>query len=136
MVEDNLRASDGDREKIVEQLRLAMNEGRLTVHEFDDRLQKVYAARTYGELSPVLADLPVPKELRAIKKNAPALSVAAVPQWVIIMWIPWVAINALLLTIWVATGAGYFWPFWAAAPTAAALLIPTGIGVLIHKPKQ
>ncbi|WP_280242981.1 DUF1707 SHOCT-like domain-containing protein [Nocardia abscessus] len=42
--QDHVRASDADREKIVDQLRLAMNEGRLTLPEFDERLQQVYAA--------------------------------------------------------------------------------------------
>lgn len=130
--QENLRASDGDREKIVEQLRLAMNEGRLSLHEFDDRLQKVYAARTYGELQPVLADLPVPrdKKVRLDKQKRPR----AVPQWVIIMWIPWVAVNILILAIYLATGAGYFWPFWVEVPWGCALLIPTAIGIVVNKP--
>ncbi|MEV6557934.1 DUF1707 domain-containing protein [Nocardia sp. NPDC051756] len=122
---ENVRASDADREKIVEQLRHAMNEGRLTLHEYDDRLQQVYAAKTYGELNPVLADLPAqrvsrPRDLKRI------------PQWIVVMWTPWVFVNMLTLLIWVATGAGYFWPFWVAVPWGMALLIPTAIGITVR----
>ncbi|MFI6998792.1 DUF1707 domain-containing protein [Nocardia sp. NPDC050175] len=122
---ENVRASDADREKIVEQLRHAMNEGRLTLHEYDDRLQQVYSAKTYGELTPVLADLPAQRDSRApVSKR--------VPQWVVIMWTPWVFVNMLTLLIWVATGAGYFWPFWVAVPWGMALLIPTAIGITVQ----
>ncbi|WP_433756448.1 DUF1707 domain-containing protein [Nocardia sp. CA-135398] len=124
MGEERLRASDADREKIAEQLRVAMNDGRLSLHEYDDRLEQVYAAKTYGELSPLVSDLPVPR------KAVPGAQ--RVPQWVIIMWIPWVAVNALCLTIWLATGAGYFWPFWVAVPWGCALLIPSGIGLILQ----
>lgn len=62
MGNEHVRASDADREKIVERLRTAMNEGRLNLAEFDDRVQQVYAARTYGELSPILSDLPAVRD--------------------------------------------------------------------------
>ncbi|MFI6046406.1 DUF1707 domain-containing protein [Nocardia sp. NPDC051321] len=123
---ENVRASDADREKIVEQLRHAMNEGRLTLHEYDDRLQQVYSAKTYGELTPVLADLPAQRGSRAM------VPTNRIPQWVVIMWIPWVFVNMLTLLIWVATGAGYFWPFWVAVPWGMALLIPTAIGITVR----
>lgn len=54
----NLRASDADREQIVERLRGAANEGRLRADEFDDRLADALQARTYGELDAIVADLP------------------------------------------------------------------------------
>ncbi|MFB8277204.1 DUF1707 domain-containing protein [Nocardia colli] len=122
---ENVRASDADREKIVEQLRHAMNEGRLTLHEYDDRLQQVYAAKTYGELNPVLADLPAQRVSRS-------RDLKRIPQWVVVMWTPWVFVNMLTLLIWVATGAGYFWPFWVAVPWGMALLIPTAIGITVR----
>lgn len=52
------RASDGDRERVVARLRRAVGDGRLTMDEFDERVQSVYAARTYGELEDLTADLP------------------------------------------------------------------------------
>ncbi|WP_234390779.1 DUF1707 SHOCT-like domain-containing protein [Nocardia suismassiliense] len=122
---ENVRASDADREKIVEQLRWAMDEGRLTLHEYDDRLQQVYAAKTYGELTPLLSDLPAQRGSRAAQAKP-------VPQWVVIMWTPWVFVNMLCLLIWAATGMGDFWPFWVAVPWGCALLIPTAIGVIVR----
>ncbi|WP_432140850.1 DUF1707 SHOCT-like domain-containing protein [Streptomyces sp. bgisy084] len=61
MTEDlpELRASDSDRERVAEILRDAVAEGRLAMEEFDERLDAAYRARTYGELEPLTADLPV-----------------------------------------------------------------------------
>lgn len=54
-----MRASDADRERIAQVLHKATAEGRLDIHELDERLGAVYAARTYGELVPITADLVV-----------------------------------------------------------------------------
>lgn len=54
-----LRASDADRERIVEQLRQHTADGRLTMEEFDQRMSAAYAAKTYGELAELTRDLPV-----------------------------------------------------------------------------
>jgi hypothetical protein len=124
--QDHVRASDADREKIVDQLRLAMNEGRLTLPEFDERLQQVYAAKTYGELTPLLSDLPAQRQSQRARAEG-------IPQWITIMWTPWVFVNALCVAIYLATGAGYFWPFWVAVPWGLALLIPTTIGITTRK---
>lgn len=111
-----------------------MDEGRLSLHEYDDRLQRVYAAKTYGELAPLHSDLPV----RRTPRNTPTVA-KRIPLWVAIMWTPWVFVNALCVVIWVATGMGYFWPFWVAVPWGLALLIPTTIGMMVNRsdpPKQ
>ncbi|WP_369259778.1 DUF1707 domain-containing protein [Streptomyces sp. R35] len=55
-----LRASDADRERVSEQLRDALAEGRLDMEEFEERLEATYKARTYGELAPITRDLPGP----------------------------------------------------------------------------
>ncbi len=55
-----LRASDADREHVAERLREAALEGRLEPHELDERLGRALSARTYGELDPLIGDLPVP----------------------------------------------------------------------------
>lgn len=55
-----LRASDADRERVASVLRDAYVEGRLSQVEHEERLAEVYRAATYGELVPVLRDLPVP----------------------------------------------------------------------------
>jgi hypothetical protein len=54
----DLRVSDADRERVAERLRDAAGEGRLTVEELDERVERAYAARTAGELSTLTADLP------------------------------------------------------------------------------
>ena len=56
-----LRASDSDREHVAEALRHAAGEGRLTVDELDDRLNRAFAARTRAELEALLADV-VPRD--------------------------------------------------------------------------
>jgi hypothetical protein len=53
-----MRASDADRDRVAEQLREALAEGRLTVEEHAERLDAVYRARTYADLSPLVEDLP------------------------------------------------------------------------------
>ncbi|MFH8639593.1 DUF1707 SHOCT-like domain-containing protein [Streptomyces goshikiensis] len=53
-----LRASDADRERVVERLRDAVAEGRLDMEEFQERLEAAYASRTYAELEPLTRDLP------------------------------------------------------------------------------
>ncbi|MEU6823658.1 DUF1707 domain-containing protein [Streptomyces atriruber] len=64
----DLRASDADRDRVAEQLRDALAEGRLDMSEFDERLDATYKARTYGELEPLTRDLPS-HEVRSAKAN-------------------------------------------------------------------
>jgi hypothetical protein len=54
----SLRASDKDREHAAEILRDAAGEGRLGLDELDERLNAVYAAKTYADLEPIIQDLP------------------------------------------------------------------------------
>ncbi|MFE2995507.1 DUF1707 domain-containing protein [Nocardia sp. NPDC059246] len=134
MGQENMRASDRDREQIVDRLRVAMGEGRITLHEFDERLQQVYSARTYGELAPILSDLPVPRGPgRPVGRPDDG---GSVPVWVKIIWTPWVFVNLMCVVIWVATGMGYFWPIWVAVPWGLALLIPTSIGMVVQRDAQ
>jgi hypothetical protein len=51
-------AADADRERAVDVLKASFAEGRLTRAEYDDRAARGYAARTYGELAALTADLP------------------------------------------------------------------------------
>jgi Domain of unknown function (DUF1707)/Cell wall-active antibiotics response 4TMS YvqF len=52
-----LRASDADRERVVELLRGAGGDGRLDVDELDERVSAVYASRTVAALEALTADL-------------------------------------------------------------------------------
>lgn len=79
-----LRASDADRERVAEQLRVAATEGRLTSEELEDRLRSTYLSRTYGQLDELVADLPVASAPPAVRGRnrmpvwtKPALVVAA-----------------------------------------------------------
>ena len=71
-----MRASDADRERVAGLLRDAFAEGRLSPVEHEERLADVYRAATYGELVPVLHDLPVPPGTLAVPAGAGADVVA------------------------------------------------------------
>lgn len=54
----HLRISDADRHAVSERLRDAAAEGRIDLEELEERLEQAYAAKTYGDLAPLTADLP------------------------------------------------------------------------------
>lgn len=77
-----MRASDADREKVAQVLQQAHGEGRLDLHELDERLAAVYAAKTYGELVPLTADLglPAPAVMPVpLQHNLPASRIGGTP---------------------------------------------------------
>jgi uncharacterized membrane protein len=57
-VQPGMRASSADRERTLDVLKAAYGEGRLTKDEFDARSAGAMAARTYGQLMGIVADLP------------------------------------------------------------------------------
>jgi DUF1707 SHOCT-like domain len=67
----DLRVSHGDRDRVVEVLRVAAGDGRLTAEDLDERLEAALTARTHGELAALTTDLP------AIPDSAPG---APVPE--------------------------------------------------------
>ena len=52
-----MRASDADRDRVMEVLRAAAGDGRLTSDELDERLEAALSSRTLGELAALTADL-------------------------------------------------------------------------------
>jgi hypothetical protein len=60
----DVRASDVDRQRYVDQLRTHAADGRLTLDEFETRVEQAFAATTHGELRAVVADLPAPPRER------------------------------------------------------------------------
>lgn len=54
-----LRLSDADRTRVVGWLDTAVGEGRLTLPEYEERVDAVLRAKTYREVEPHLADLPI-----------------------------------------------------------------------------
>jgi len=67
-----LRASHADREQVVDLLKAAFVQGRLTQDELDGRIGQALAARTYAELAVLTADLPAEPERAPTAPLAPA----------------------------------------------------------------
>ncbi|HEY2507268.1 MAG TPA: DUF1707 domain-containing protein [Streptosporangiaceae bacterium] len=55
---DNYRASDADRDAVLTQLSEHFQAGRLTHTEFDERSDQALQAKTYGDLTALMSDLP------------------------------------------------------------------------------
>jgi hypothetical protein len=68
--EDRLRASDTDRDRVIDRLAQAAAEGRLTLEEYSERSETALAARTQGELAALTADIPA-SPVRAEAGTAP-----------------------------------------------------------------
>jgi Domain of unknown function (DUF1707) len=61
---DSLRASDADREAVVDRLREAAGEGRLEPDELEQRVEGALRARSYGDLAELVVDLPADSRMR------------------------------------------------------------------------
>ena len=57
MDRDQMRASESDRQVVMERLRQAVEEGRLDVPEYQERIDAAMQAKVYSELDILLADL-------------------------------------------------------------------------------
>jgi hypothetical protein len=135
MPEPHLRAADADRAAVATQLGDQMSAGRLTVAEYDERLTRAYAARTYGELEALTADLPRPAARPAAPAPAARPAVHGACGWSggpsrEAAWRNWAVTAVIVLTIWAATSIGsadlqYFWPIWVIGPWGAVLLTQT-----------
>jgi Domain of unknown function (DUF1707) len=67
-----LRASRADRERVVDLLKAAFVQGRLTKDELEARVGQVFASRTYADLAAVTADIPVELVVAQPSARAPA----------------------------------------------------------------
>jgi hypothetical protein len=140
MTEPHLRAADADRAAVADVLGGHMAAGRLTVAEYEERLTRAYAARTYGELAELTTDLP---------DEAPAAGTVATPSGATAAerdagparwgahgwhgadpgdWRSWASTAAIVTTIWAITSLAtwqflYFWPIWVIGPWGAILLV-------------
>ena len=72
---EELRASHADRDQVVELLRVAAGDGRLSAEELDDRLERALTARTYAELAALTADLPATPGAAVVPPGAGAVNV-------------------------------------------------------------
>jgi hypothetical protein len=73
---DTIRASDAERDAVIEMLRRHTADGRLTMAEFEERVAEALAARTRGDLDPVLRELPPLQPL-----TSPSRPPRAEPRW-------------------------------------------------------
>lgn len=96
-----LRASDSDREQVVERLHQAATEGRIVSDELEHRVSAALKARTYDELDETVADLPAPRRRghAPARRTVPqfALSAVRANPWLIVFAIPALAITAAML---------------------------------------
>jgi hypothetical protein len=138
-----IRASDEDRDRAATLLREHHAVGRLTAEEFNERLDKVYAARTMGDLDELLSDLPGIDLYRLPDQSlpryrAPAAGHGSLPAawahgdvaraggrfssgWQA-AWGSWLSVSLVLIVIWALAGAGYPWFLWAIGPWGALML--------------
>jgi Domain of unknown function (DUF1707) len=79
-----VRASEADRNLVAERLYDATLEGRLLTEELDHRLGVALSARTYGELEPLVADLPGSRPRPPHDSRAPVRGWAALMLTVLI----------------------------------------------------
>src|SRR5262245_40687457 len=77
-----VRTSDAERERVAEQLRAAVGEGRLSLEEGDERLATLYTTKYRDELGPLVADLPNPAgEARRGRHGWGPAGAGFGPQW-------------------------------------------------------
>ncbi|MEV0896382.1 DUF1707 domain-containing protein [Actinoplanes sp. NPDC049802] len=121
-----MRAGDGDRQKVADQLKAALEEGRLDLSEYDERVQRAYAAKTYGDLDGLLDDLPgtvpveksqvVPRQKVSAPAGKPGRKHDDRPGYVGML-----GVFVVCTLVWAmgSLGSGdlqYFWPGWVLIP--------------------
>ncbi|HEX6077598.1 MAG TPA: DUF1707 domain-containing protein [Micromonosporaceae bacterium] len=130
----NLRAGDDDRQRVADRLKAAVDEGRLGLDEYDERLTATYAAKTYGELATLTADLPPPAPqarsgLAAVTGDPDHLSYPGPYRYRWAPWRPWLTASVITTVIWFLTGLdghwSSFWPVWVIVPWGLVLTART-----------
>jgi hypothetical protein len=129
MGRDEMRAADADRQAVADRLKAALDEGRLDLHEYDERLQQTYTAKTYGDLSGLLDDLPgtMPMEHSQVQPHQAASPPSPQPEQRrygvgVAPWAyPYGGVVLVCVLIWAITSIGdrhlaYFWPVWMLIP--------------------
>ncbi|WP_405139116.1 DUF1707 domain-containing protein [Nocardia sp. NBC_01388] len=108
-MEHNLgvRASDADRERVVETLSAEVSTGRLTLDEFSERSSRAYGAQTVGDLESLTRDLPV--SLRTAAGAAAHPSIPAVPV-ALIAAIALLIMLSVTVLIWMNTAMQHMGP--------------------------
>ncbi|MEU8232824.1 DUF1707 domain-containing protein [Actinoplanes sp. NPDC048967] len=142
---ETLRAADADRHKIADQLKTALDEGRLSLNEYDDRVRQAYAARTYAELLIIVADLPRPgvsaAEVSARKAAEVRRAERKLPMALLVLWTIWGAVTAVNLMVWflvavTVDGYVYPWPIWLLVPGAALGASTVGVQAIRRQQRR
>ncbi|WP_083667159.1 DUF1707 domain-containing protein [Mycobacterium sp. SP-6446] len=115
------RAGDRDRQRTATRLGQALAQGYLELDDYDRRVQAVFQTHTTGELRQLVNDLPLDRIRRADPRRRAARAAAA-RRGVRIHLGAFVAMAAIVLTIWAATGVAYFWPIWPILGAAIGLV--------------
>lgn len=145
MGREQMRAADADRNQVADRLRAALEEGRLDLTEYDERLQGAYAAKTYGDLDRLLTDLPTAAPVVPSPRPAPAAIATEqsglARAWVRHVWAPWLKTAAWLTVIWVvalvlAGDSVYYWPAWVLGPWGVILVVRTVGGLTTGEPRK
>lgn len=117
MDEQQLRISDAERETAAAELGGHYAEGRLTSEEHAERLDRVWSARTRGELRPVFADLPratvsAPVRRRAERRRSRVFPIVAlIVIAAILAQAPWLLLLPLVAFVAVRRRTGLDrWP--------------------------
>jgi Domain of unknown function (DUF1707) len=105
-----MRASDADRDAVLSELSEHFQAGRLTSEEFDDRAGRALAARTWGELTDLLRDLP--STLRGPRIPVAPASSAAQPERPVRHGAPAPVAGLVAIGIAIAVAAGITHGHW------------------------
>jgi hypothetical protein len=112
-VAGNLRVSDAERNRVVEVLTQHTAEGRLTLDEFDARVEETLSARTGIELRAVLRELPALETERRPRSQIPPGPMTRLPVVVIAVVLVWLAVGHLapwpliiVAVLWFRASAG------------------------------
>jgi hypothetical protein len=73
-----IRIGDSERREIDDRLRAALNDGVLTITEYDERAAQCWAARTRRELDALVVDLPMPRQPEQATEKLPAPAPSAI----------------------------------------------------------
>lgn len=115
-----VRASDADRERLIDELTEHAAAGRLTTQELEDRLQAADAARTTGELDALRRDLPVTSRQMARDHAARR---AQLSRRLIRETGSSLGVFVICAGVWAASGAhGQFWPVWVLVAVLATVV--------------
>lgn len=127
----DVRVSDAERTQVIERLRNETAAGRLTLDEFEDRIEEVWAAKTRRQLDVTLRELPaaptpsyadVRAKQRTVAEPDEELVRRRHVQRVRKELAGFATSNITCISIWALAGMGYFWPGW--------VLMGTGVGLV------